>query len=741
MWKLINYLRPFRRVAAVIFLLLLGQAMADLALPGYLADITNVGISQHGIVNAVPEAIRLSELQKLTLFMPGDAATTVSSDYALLDRNSLSASAYDEYVRTYPALAEQPIYVLQSSDKSAVAELDVIFSRAIPVVSAIESGGGPFLAAHGIPVPPGADPFAVVAHLPADQLASLQDVVAGQTAAAPGTLAKQYDIAYVANEYQAIGLDVAGVQTAYMLRIGLFMLLLTLAGAAASVSVGYLSAGIAAGLGQNLRRQQFDKVVNFSNTELDRFSTASLITRSTNDVTQIQLLMTMMFRSLFYAPILGIGGILRVLSADSSMLWIIGAAVASMVAFIALMFTFMLPRFAAIQRLIDRLNLVARQFLTGQIVIRAFNTHRHEEAKFEEANAELTTTNLFVNRIMMLMMPVMMLVMNGTMILIVWVGSHQVDVGSMQVGDMMAFIQYSMQIIMSFLFVSFMFIMIPRASISARRISEVLETKPVIEEPAVPHTYEGQPKGVVEFDRVSFHYPSAEDDVLKDISFTARPGQTTAFIGSTGSGKTTLVNLIPRFYDVTAGKVLVDGIDVRDVSTHDLREKIGYVPQKAVLFSGTLASNIRYGDESATDGDIARYAAIAQAQDIVDVSDKGYEAPVSQGGSNLSGGQKQRLCIARALARKPEIYVFDDSLSALDFKTEAALRRALASETSGATVLIVAQRISSIMGADQIVVLDDGMVCGVGTHKELMQDCEVYREIALSQLSSRELSR
>ena len=741
MLKLIRYLRPFTRVIAVIFVLLLGQAMADLALPGYLANITNVGISQHGVENAVPQAIRQTEMDRLTLFMSAPARTTASDDYALLDRNSLDATAYAESVKTYPALANEPIYVLRADDKAEIAALDTIFSKTIPIVAAIERGGAAMLAASGIQVPAGADPFEVIEQLSLDQIAGLQSAVAQQTAAVPHTLAKQYDIAYISNEYQTLGMDIGGVQTAYMIKIGLLMLLLTLAGVTASVSVGYLSAGIAAGLGQNLRRQQFNKVVNFSNTELDRFSTASLITRSTNDVTQIQLLMTMMFRSLFYAPILGIGGILKVLNADSSMLWIIGAAVGAMVAFIAIMFTFMLPRFAAIQRLIDRLNLVARQFLTGQIVIRAFNTRTHEEAKFEEANAQLTKTNLFVNRIMMLMMPVMMLVMNGTMILIVWMGSHQVDAGSMQVGDMMAFIQYSMQIIMSFLFVSFMFIMIPRASISANRISEVLETKPVIEEPATPKRYAGELKGVVEFDNVSFHYPSAEDDVLRDISFTARPGQRTAFIGSTGSGKSTLVNLIPRFYDVTAGKVLVDGVDVRDVSTHDLREKIGYVPQKAVLFSGTVASNIRYGDENATDSEVAKYAEIAQALDIVAGSDQGYETAVSQGGNNLSGGQKQRLCIARALARKPEIFVFDDSLSALDFKTEAALRRALASETAGATVLIVAQRISSIMGADQIVVLDDGQVCGIGTLKELMQGCEVYREIALSQLSSRELSR
>lgn len=741
MLKLLRYLRPFTREIAVIFLLLFGQAMADLALPGYLANIANVGISQQGIENAVPQAIRQSEMDKLTMFMDAEVESKVSGDYTLLDRDSLAADAYAEEVKTYPALADEPVYVLQAGDEADIAALDTVFSRVIPVVSAIESDGATLLSAAGVQVPSGADPFEVLRELSTEQLARVKSAVAQQSAGMSETLAKQYDIAYISNEYRALGVDVVGVQRTYMLKIGLLMLLLTLAAAAASVSVGYLSSGVAARLGQNLRRDQFNRVINFSSTELDRFSTASLITRSTNDVTQIQVLIAMMFRSLFYAPILGIGGILKVMSSDSSMLWIIGAAVGAMVTFIVLMFRFMLPRFAAIQKLIDRLNLVARQFLTGQIVIRAFNTRAHEEAKFDEANAELTSTNLLVNRVMMLMMPVIMLVMNGTMILVVWVGSHQVDIGSMQVGDMMAFIQYSMQIIMSFLFVSFMFVMIPRASISANRISEVLETQPVLVEPRNPRSYSGELKGVVRFENVSFHYPSAENDVLSDISFTAEQGRTTAFIGSTGSGKSTLVNLIPRFYDVTAGRVLVDGIDVREVSTHDLREKIGYVPQKAVLFSGTVASNIRYGDEDATDDEVAKYAAIAQARDIVEGNNKGWDAEVAQGGNNLSGGQKQRLCIARALARKPELYIFDDSLSALDFKTEAALRKALSAETSGATVLIVAQRISSIMGADQIVVLDNGRVAGVGTHKELMRDCEVYRELALSQLSSRELNR
>jgi len=741
MLKLVKYLKPFTWLIVAIFVLLFGQAMADLSLPGYLADITNVGISQQGIENAVPQAIRQSEFNKLTLFMSTADKVRVTGDYILLDKNTLSASDYAEYVKTYPDLANEPVYELNTGNKDEITQLDTIFRKAIPVVATIETGGAAIFAGSGIQIPPGTDPFTVIAQLPPDQFAQVQSVIAQQLASVSDTLLKQYSTVYISSEYKALGMNTSSIQTAYMIRIGLLMLLLTLASAAASVAVGYLSARIAAGLGRNLRRQQFIKVSNFSNTELDKFSTASLITRSTNDVTQIQLLMVMMFRFLFYAPILGIGGIIKVLGTDRSMLWIIGAAVGAMMALIIVMFTVALPKFTSLQKLIDKLNLVTREMLTGLMVIRAFNRQKHEEEKFDDSNAELTKTSLFINRILVLMMPVMMLVMNGVMILIIWVGSHQVNAGSMQVGDMMAFMQYSVQIIMAFLMMSFMFIMVPRASVSAKRISEVLETEPVIKEPKVPQKYSGELKGVVEFNNVSFRYPSAEDDVLKNITFTARPGQTTAFIGSTGSGKSTLINLIPRFYDVTAGKVLVDGKDVRDVSQHDLRDKIGYVPQKVVLFSGTVASNIKYANENATDNEVAKYAETAQALDFVNTSDQGYTTPISQGGTNLSGGQKQRLSIARALAKKPEIYVFDDSLSALDFKTDAALRRALKKETTEATVLIVTQRVSTIMGADQIVVLDNGRVCGIGTHNELMQNCDVYREIALSQLSREELNR
>jgi ATP-binding cassette subfamily B protein len=506
------------------------------------------------------------------------------------------------------------------------------------------------------------------------------------------------------------------------------------------VVVGFFSARVAAGLGRNLRQQIFTRVENFSNTEFDKFSTASLITRSTNDITQIQMLLVMLFRTVFYAPILGVGGIIKVIGHEASMSWIIAAAVMAILGMIGVMLIVVVPRFKIVQKLVDKLNLVTREILSGLMVIRAFNTQKREEEKFDVANKDLTKTNLFISRVTVLLMPVMMLVMNVVMITIVWIGAHQVDAGKIQVGDMMAFMQYTMQIIMSFFLVSMVFVMLPRAIVSVQRINEVLDTEPVIRDPQKPRQYNGNVKGQIDFKDVYFRYPGAEDDLLKKINFTVTPGQTTAIIGSTGCGKSTLVNLIPRFYDVTGGQLLVDGIDVREVSQHDLREKIGYVSQKTLLFSGTIASNIRYANEAATDADLEKFARTAQAMDFVKESEGGFNSVVSQGGSNLSGGQKQRLSIARALAKQPEIFIFDDSFSALDYTTDAALRKALRKETNNATVLIVTQRISTIMGSDQIVVLDHGEIVGIGRHQELMDSCEVYREIAQSQLSKEELA-
>ena len=742
MGKLIKHLRPFVWSIAAIFALLFGQAMADLSLPGYMANIVNVGISQKGIENTVPQVISAGdtgEFNKLILLMTDSQKAQVTGDYILLSKQSLSAADYAKDVKTYPQLANIDIYKLNTTDKKELEQLDAIFVNVIPPIFQIETDPTGTFAKFGIPLPSGADPFKILAQLPPAQLAQMRAAAEAQINATSSILLKGASVAYLSIQYKALGMNVGSIQNRYMFRIGGLMLLLTLASAAASITVGYISARIAAGLGRNMRKQLFERVESFSNTEFDKFSTASLITRTTNDITQIQMLMVMMFRIVFYAPIIGIGGIIKVLGTDKSMIWIIAAAVGTILVMMSAIFAIALPKFKSMQKLIDKLNLVTREILTGLMVIRAFNKQEHEEKRFDAANKDLTATSLFVNRIMVFMFPTVMLLMNGVMILIVWVGAHQVDAGTMQVGTMMAFMQYAIQIIFSFLMVTIIFVMLPRASVSAVRISEVLETEPVINDPQKPQKYTGNQKGLVEFRNITFRYPGAEDDVLKNITLVAKPGQTTAFIGSTGSGKTTLINLIPRFYDVTDGKVLVDGIDVRNVTQHDLREKIGYVSQKAVLFSGTIESNIRYANENATTEEIMKYAETAQATDIIKESAQGLETPVAQGGTNLSGGQKQRLAIARALAKKPEIYIFDDSLSALDFKTDMALRKALKKETSDATVLIVTQRVSTIMGAEQIVVMDNGEIAGIGTHRELMKTCKVYQEIALSQLSKEEI--
>ena len=523
-----------------------------------------------------------------------------------------------------------------------------------------------------------------------------------------------------------------------ILHAGGIMLLISLGSVVAAICVGFLGSRIGSGMARTLRRDMFEKVSSFSNTEFDKYSTASLITRTTNDITQVQNFVTMMIRMMFYAPIMGAGGVILALSKDVSMSWIIILAVVVLIGLIVVISIVVLPRFKKIQGLIDRLNLIVREQLSGMLVIRAFNTEKFEEKRFEEANRDLMKVNLFVNRVMTFMMPAMMLLMNVISVLVIWVGSHRVGEGALQVGDMMAFMQYTMQIIMSFLFISMMFIMIPRASVSARRISEVLETELSIidgqETKAAEDTI-----GLIEFKDVTFTYPGAEEAVLHNVSFIAKPGETTAFIGSTGSGKSTLINLIPRFYDVTSGQILLDGVDIRKMREHDLREQIGYVPQKGILFSGTIASNLRYGKKDATESEVLEATTIAQAKEFIDLKPEGLNTDIAQGGSNVSGGQKQRLSIARALVKKPQIYIFDDSFSALDFKTDARLRAEIKENVKEATVLLVAQRISTIMHAEQIIVLDEGFVVGKGTHKELLETCEVYKEIALSQLSKEEL--
>ncbi len=708
MIKQIKHLKPFIWSIIAIFALLFAQAMADLALPGYMADIVDTGIQGYGIENAVPEAMRTSTYNMFTTVMSDSDKVEVADNYILLDRQTLSESDYTRYVEEFPALANEPIYRLNTGDRAAVEKLNQIFTDVILAGMSQQQEGAP-------PIP--------------------------EDENIRSNMVKMATQAILIREYEAIGMDMTGIQSGYILRVGGMMLLYTMAGAIASVVVGFLSARVAAGLGRNIRREIFVRVEDFSNTEFDKFSTASLITRSTNDVTNVQMLLVMLFRITFYAPILGIGGVIKVVGSEVSMSWIIAAAIIAIITMIGILLIFAIPKFKIVQKLTDKLNLVTRQILSGIMVIRAFNTQRHEEKNFDNANKDLTKTQLFITRLMVLLSPALNLIMSFVTITIIWVGARQVDAGTVQVGDMMAFFQYSLQIISAFLMVSMVFVMMPQAIVSVQRINEVLDTKPVIKDPRSPLQFNGDLKGQIEFKNVFFRYPNAEDDLLKNITFTVKPGQTTAIIGSTGSGKSTLINLIPRFYDVTSGSVLVDGIDIREVRQHDLREKIGYVSQKTLLFSGTIASNVRYANESASEQDLKGFMKTAQAMDIIKESDLGFEMAVAQGGTNLSGGQKQRLAIARALAKRPEIYIFDDSFSSLDYTTDAALRRALRRETNNATVLIVTQRISTIMGSDQIVVLDKGEIVGIGKHRQLLESCEVYREIAQSQLTEEELAQ
>ena len=746
MLRLAKYLKPYTSMLLAAIVLLFAQANFDLALPDYLSRIVNNGIQQSGVENAVPVAIRQSEMDRVVIFMSAEDKASVLNDYTLIDQNS---SNYGTYVKDYPALANQPVYVLNNIDKTEIDRLNPIMAKALLAVSTIEQvmadpakaaqmGGN--LGFDVTKIPPGTDVFAILKQLPPAQLSQMTDAVNKQFEALGDSMVVQAAVAAVKSEYEALGMDTAKLQNNYILNVGGIMLLLTLLSGACAIAVGFLSARIAAGSARDIRRDVFKNVESFSSAEFNKFSTASLITRSTNDITQIQMVVVMMVRMVFYAPILGIGGIIRVLGKDSSMWWLIAVAVLVLISLILTVFAIALPKFRAIQKLVDRLNLVARENLSGMMVIRAFNMQPFEENRFDKANLDLTSISLFINRLMVVMMPVMMLIMNGLSISIIWIGSHQVAAANMQVGDMIAFMQYAMQIVMSFLFLSMLFIILPRASVSADRIADVLDTELSITDPEKPKQLTDQFRGNIEFRNVSFRYPGADEDVLHDISFTARPGQTTAFIGSTGSGKSTIINLFPRFYDVTEGAILVDGMDIREITQHDLRDKIGYVPQRGVLFSGTIESNLRYADEDATENMLTDAIDIAQVTDFVNSKPEGIEAEISQSGANVSGGQKQRLSIARALVKKPPIYIFDDSFSALDFKTEAALRKQLKEKTGSSTVLVVTQRVSTIMNAEQIIVLEEGKIIGKGTHQELMENCETYKEIALSQLSLEELS-
>ena len=739
MLKFLKYLKKSIVPILVIVLFLIGQAVCDLSLPDYTSKVVNVGIQQGGIENPVPDIIRASEMDKLMLFMNESDKDTVLSNYSYLDKASLSDK---------DLTGDEPIYELNTKDETIIEELSSIFGKPMLVVEGFESDSEetkkikeemlanlpPQMIQNG-----DVDVFEVFSLMPKENLSEVRKTIDEMFSAMPDSIITQSAISYVKGEYKELGIDTDKIQTNYMFLAGAKMLGVALLSAVATIVVGFLGARVAATLGKNLRSKVFNKVMSFSNTEMDKFSTASLITRSTNDIQQVQMLMVMMLRVVIYSPIIAIGGIIKVTKTNTSMTWIIAVAVIAILSLVMILFIVVMPKFKVVQKLVDRVNLVTREILTGIPVIRAFSTQKYEEKRFDKANLDLTKTNIFVNRVMACMMPAMMLVMNGISVLIMWNGAHGVDSGAMQVGDMMAFIQYTMQIIMSFLMISAISIMLPRAAVCVQRVDEVISTDLVIEDKEQTESFKEDKKGYVEFNNVSFKYPNAEEDVLSNISFVAKPGETTAFIGSTGSGKSTLINLIPRFYDVTEGSIKVDGVDVRNVSQHDLREKIGYVPQKGILFSGTIDSNLRYGREEATDVEIVRAAEIAQAIDFISSKPERFETEISQGGTNVSGGQKQRLSIARAIAKNPEIYIFDDSFSALDFKTDSALRKALKQETSDSTVLIVAQRISTILHADQIIVLDEGKVVGKGTHNELLKNCEVYKQIALSQLSKEEL--
>ena len=746
MLRLINFLKPYLWLILITIALLFVQANCDLALPDYMSQIVNNGIQQGGVENAVPVAMRKSEMDKLTVFMTAEDKALVLGDYSLVTKDSAD---YTQDVQTYPALANESIYVLTTTDKAETDKLNPVMGKAFLIISGIQqmmadpTRAGAMAQDFGADLsklPPGTDIFTILARLPAATLTRISTAIESKFSSLGASMINQMAVGAVKAEYTALGMDTAGMQTTYIIRIGILMLLLTLLSGACTIAVGFLSARTAAGFSRDLRRNVFQRVESFSGTEFNKFSTASLITRSTNDITQIQMVVIMMMRMVFYAPIIGIGGVIRATAKSTSMWWIIALAVIVLLGLILTVFAIALPKFKSIQNLIDRLNLVTREQLSGMMVIRAFNMEGFEENRFDKANKVLTSTLLFINRIMVVMMPVMMLVMNGLVVLIIWVGAHQVAESQMQVGDMLAFMQYAMQIVFAFLMLSIMFIILPRAAVSADRIADVLETEPSIRDPKNPKRFSEPFQGTVEFHDVCFHYPGAEEDVLHNISFTARPGQTTAIIGTTGSGKSTIVSLIPRFHEVTSGGIFVDGVDIREVTQHDLRERIGFVPQKSNLFSGTIESNLLYADPDASEEQLRQATDIAQASEFIFAAPEGMQAEVAQGGANVSGGQKQRLAIARALVKKPPIYIFDDSFSALDFTTDAALRKALKTSTGSSTVLIVTQRISTIMYSEQIVVLDEGKVVGLGTHAELMKSCEVYRGIASSQLSKEELS-
>jgi ATP-binding cassette subfamily B multidrug efflux pump len=734
--RMIKYTKPYLIMIAVSIVLLFGQANFNLTLPDYLAKIVNVGIQQKGIENAVPEAMGGIEMNHTLLFLTPENQTDVLNAYTFVQNGTTEAS---HYVKKYPAVLNQSIYVLTDSDSNTIAHLNPIIARGLLTVSFVEllmtndTLRNLINYQFNLTLPGGTDLFAYLQTQPL-ALALISALANSRFSALGETFIIQAAIQVVRVEYEKLGINVDQMQLNYMFYYGALMLLLTFLAMACTFGVGYLSAKVATGMSRDMRKDIFEKVEKFSSTEFDTFSTASLITRSTNDITQVQMAIMMIINLVFYAPIMGVGGVIHALELAPSMWWILAMAVGVLLALILVVFYIALPKFRSIQRLVDRLNLVARESLAGLMVVRAFNKQEFEEHRFDEANIKLTKVSLFINRVMVIMMPVMMMLMNVLIIIIIWVGSHGVANANLQVGDMIAFMQYAIQVTFAFLMLSLMFIILPRALVSVNRIAEVLKVDVMIQDPENPRHFDEPFKGEIEFRDVSFRYAGAPENALCNISFTAQAGQFTALIGPTGSGKSTLVNLIPRLYEVTSGAVLIDGVDVREVNQQELHEKIGYVPQTSVLFSGTIESNLLFADENASEDVLESSIEIAQATEFITSKPEGMATEIAQGGKNVSGGQKQRLSIARALVKKASINILDDSFSNLDFKTDIALRKALRKSTSTSTVIIVTQRVSTIKDADQIVVLNEGEIVGKGKHAELMKNCAIYRDIAISQL-------
>lgn len=749
MLKLLKNLKESWIQVMFIIILLCVQAVSDLKLPNYTSKIVNVGIQQNGIENVSPDVIRKSQLENIQLF--ANQGEDIISKYEPIEKNNENTSIY-------PALENEEIYKIKSISKEEREELNNIIAKPIMIVNQLEdeemlnqlnaqfnqqietTQEGQSIRSYQSMRKD--DILNIIRTLPAETLTGIKQQINKNIEQMPESIIEQGAIAGVKAEYEAIGMDITKISNKYIIITGLKMLGIALVIMASAISIMLLSAKVAAKLGKTLREKEFKSVLAFSNKEFNEFSTASLITRSTNDIQQIQSLLAILFRVIVYAPIIAIGGLTMIITTTTnmSMAWIIGLAIGTILIIVAILFGTTMKKFKLMQTLTDKLNLVSREILTGIPVIRAFNTQKREEKRFEQANMDLTKNAIFVNNVMSLMMPLMQFVMQSIMLLIIWVGGHNINDGLMQVGDMMAFLQYTMQIVMSFLMISMVSIMLPRASVSAARINEVIDKEPSIKDLPMQNQkkFIEEKKGIVEFKNVCFKYPDADSEVITDISFTAKPGETTAFIGSTGSGKSTIVNLIPRFYDVTGGEILIDGVNIKHVSQKALHNIIGFVPQKGILFSGTIESNIKYGKDI-SDDEMKKVSKIAQAEEFIENKEEKYQTEISQGGNNVSGGQKQRLSIARALAMDPEIFVFDDSFSALDLKTDRTLREALKTETKNKTVIMVAQRVGTIMNAEQIIVVEEGKIVGKGTHEELLKNCETYRNIAMSQLSAEEL--